>query len=67
MKLRWGRTGYLASVIFPIFEHVHDITDLPTGTGGDDRHDAISLFGQLDELLARQVEELGNATRQRLE
>src|ERR1700680_2436571 len=29
MELRWGRAGYLASVILPIFEHVHDITDLP--------------------------------------
>jgi hypothetical protein len=28
MELRWGRVGFLASVIFPIFEHVHDITDL---------------------------------------
>jgi hypothetical protein len=26
MELRWGRVGHLASVIFPIFEHVHDIT-----------------------------------------
>ena len=24
MELRWGRVGYLASVILPIFEHVHD-------------------------------------------
>jgi hypothetical protein len=29
MALRWGRVVYLASVIFPISEHVHDITDLP--------------------------------------
>src|ERR1700682_6492217 len=29
MELRWGRVGYLASVILPIFAHVHDITDLP--------------------------------------
>ena len=28
MKSRWGRVGYLARVIFPIFEHVHGITDL---------------------------------------
>src|ERR1700680_3341015 len=28
MELRWGRGGYSASVILPIFEHVHDITDL---------------------------------------
>ena len=29
IELRWGRGGYLASVIFPIFEHIRDITDLP--------------------------------------
>jgi hypothetical protein len=29
MNLRWGRKGYLASVIFRTFEHVHGITDLP--------------------------------------
>jgi hypothetical protein len=29
MQLRWGRVGYLASACCPIFEHVHDITDLP--------------------------------------
>jgi hypothetical protein len=29
MELTWGRVGYLASLIFPIFEHVHDIIDLP--------------------------------------
>jgi hypothetical protein len=28
MELRWGRVGYLASVILPIFEHVYDIVDL---------------------------------------
>jgi hypothetical protein len=28
MELSWGRAGYLASVILPIVEHVHDITDL---------------------------------------
>ena len=26
MELRWGRVGHLASVIFSIFEHLHDIT-----------------------------------------
>jgi hypothetical protein len=29
MNVIWERADYLASVIFPIFEHVHDITDLP--------------------------------------
>jgi hypothetical protein len=29
MNLRWGREGYLASAIFPTFEHVPDITGLP--------------------------------------
>jgi hypothetical protein len=28
MELRWGRAGYLASVILPMVERVHDITDL---------------------------------------
>jgi hypothetical protein len=28
MNFRWGREGYLASVIFLIFEHVHDINNL---------------------------------------
>ena len=27
--VKMGTSGYLASVILPIFEHVHDITDLP--------------------------------------
>jgi hypothetical protein len=26
MVLSWLREGYLASVILPVFEHVHDIT-----------------------------------------
>jgi hypothetical protein len=30
MKLKWEGVGYLASDIFPIFEHVYDITNLPT-------------------------------------
>ena len=29
MELRWGRVGYLASVVFPTFEHVHGITEFP--------------------------------------
>jgi hypothetical protein len=29
MQLRWGRVRPLTSVICPVFEHVHDITDLP--------------------------------------
>jgi hypothetical protein len=29
MNFRWGRKGYLASVIFRTFEHVHGMTDLP--------------------------------------
>src|ERR1700730_1384966 len=28
MELRWGRVAHLASVMFTIFEHVHDIVDL---------------------------------------
>ena len=32
MEVRWGRAGYLASVILPIVEHVHDITDLTKRT-----------------------------------
>jgi hypothetical protein len=37
MEFRWQRAAYLASDIFPLFEHVHDITDLPDrrGTVGD--------------------------------
>jgi len=27
MNFKWEREGYLASVIFPIFEHVHDINN----------------------------------------
>jgi hypothetical protein len=37
MGLRWGRAGYLASVVLPIFEHVYDITKFPrsgTDPGG---------------------------------
>jgi hypothetical protein len=33
MELRWGRVGYLASVILPIFEHVYDITKFPRSAG----------------------------------
>jgi hypothetical protein len=29
MELRWGRVGYLASVVFPTFEHVHGVTEFP--------------------------------------
>jgi hypothetical protein len=29
MELRWGRVGYLASVVFPTFEHIHGITEFP--------------------------------------
>lgn len=29
MNFKWGRKGYLASVIFRTFEHVHGMTDLP--------------------------------------
>jgi hypothetical protein len=29
MEFRWGRGSYLASVIFPLFEHVYGIIDLP--------------------------------------
>jgi hypothetical protein len=30
MELKWERVGHLASDIFPIVEHVHDITNLRT-------------------------------------
>src|ERR1700674_5785402 len=38
MELRWGRVGYLASVILAIFEHVHDITDLTKPNGSSIEH-----------------------------
>jgi hypothetical protein len=41
MNLRWGRKGYLASVIFRTFEHVHGITDLPKPI----RHPAAGVVG----------------------
>jgi hypothetical protein len=30
IELKWEGVGYLASDIFPIVEHVHNITNLPT-------------------------------------
>jgi hypothetical protein len=30
MDLKWEGVGHFASDIFPIVEHVHDITNLPT-------------------------------------
>jgi hypothetical protein len=33
MESRWGRVGYLASVVFPTFEHIHGITEFPTRPG----------------------------------
>jgi hypothetical protein len=38
MKLRWGRKGYLASVICPVFEHVYDIGRRRLGVVEHDVH-----------------------------
>jgi hypothetical protein len=34
MELRWQGVAYLASEIFPIFEDVRDITNIPTAIVG---------------------------------
>jgi hypothetical protein len=34
IEFRWGRGGYLASVVFPFFEHVYGITDLSSPSPG---------------------------------
>jgi hypothetical protein len=55
MNFRWGRKGYLASVIFRTFEHVHGITDLPKpirhpAVGGRD----VNVAWAIDTLTVRQ-------------
>jgi hypothetical protein len=38
MNFKWGREGYLASVISPTFEHVQDINNpAPSGTAAFDQ------------------------------
>jgi hypothetical protein len=33
MQLTWGRVGYLASVVFSTFQHIHNITEFPIWAG----------------------------------
>jgi hypothetical protein len=62
MELRWGRVGYLASLIFPIFEHVHDIIDLPKPI----RHASGHCRGNRPRILKREPPSVASSILQRL-
>jgi hypothetical protein len=54
MELRWGRVGYLASVVFPTFEHVHGITEFPIRPA-ECRSASVSRIGMGDRSGMRRV------------
>jgi hypothetical protein len=54
MELRWGRVGYLASVVFPTFEHVHGITEFPIRPA-ECRNASVSRIGMGDRCGMRRV------------
>ena len=54
MESRWGRVGYLASVVFPTFEHVHGITEFPIRPA-ECRSASVSRIGMGDRSGIRRV------------
>ena len=54
MKLTWGRMGYLASVVFSAFQHVHGIAEFPIPPA-ECRSASVSRIGMGDRCGMRRV------------